>query len=180
MGRRKVDRFLLSILATATPFASAVHASEILQVAEQVPFRDELLISKAVIEECDLPRMQLQALSEEAASRGFELLQRQDLASIQTGKVLAVEIVRADSMRQGAKHVKQMAVAGKLFENGEQIGSFVAQRRSSGGMFGKVMTSCAVLHKCARSIAADISKWLTSPTLGAQLGERRHRLPIEP
>lgn len=180
MERRRLSHLSVFAVSMAASYASSVQAGESVQVAPSVPFRDELLISKAVIEECDLPRKQLEAFTEEAASVGIELVQREGLTSSQSGKVLLVEIVRADSMRQGRKHIKQMAVTGKLFENGKQIGSFVSQRRSGGGLFGEMLTSCAVLQKCVKGVAADMVKWLQNPTDGAQLGTGRNRLPVEP
>ena len=179
-SRRRLSYVSVLAMSIAASFVSSAHASEPVQIAQSIPFRDELLISKAVLDECDLPRKQLEAFTEKAASRGIELVQREGLTSSRSGRVLLVEIVRADSMRQGSKHIKQMAVAGKLFENGEQIGSFVSQRRSGGGMFGDMLTSCAVLQKCVKGVASDVAKWLTNPTQGAQLGTGRHRLPVEP
>lgn len=170
-------RFLSAMLATA--YATAAFPSEI-QVAESIPFRNESQISKVVIEECDLPHKQLEALTEKAASQGFELVQRPGLTSKHPGKVLLIEIVRAGLMSTGTRDVKQMTVTGKLFEDGEQVGSFVAQRRSNGGVFGITMRVCAVLHKCADAIAGDVATWLAHPTPGAQLGERGGRLSIEP
>ena len=179
-GRPRLPHLAVLAMTVVASYSSLAHASEPVQIASSIPFRDELLIPKAVIDECDLPRKQLEAFTEKAASLGVELVQREGLTSSQPGRVLLIEIVRADSMRQGTKHIKQMAVTGKLYENGEQIGSFVSQRRSGGGLFGDMLTSCTVLQKCVKGVASDMAKWLKNPTREAQLGTGRHRLPVEP
>ena len=68
-------------------------------------------------------------------------------------------------------HRKSVTAKGKLFENGKQIGSFLANRVSGGGAFGGYKSSCAIIHACGRAVGKDIAGWLASPAEGARLGD---------
>ena len=68
-------------------------------------------------------------------------------------------------------HRKGITLTGKLFENDRVIASLSAMRSSGGGAFGGFKGSCAVLNRCAETLAKDIATWLGNPTTGARLGE---------
>ena len=71
------------------------------------------------------------------------------------GRVLRMEIAHVG--------VKSVTVEGKLTENGEIIGTFIASRATRSN-------TCRKLEKTLKAIAKDIAKWLPNPTMDAKLG----------
>jgi hypothetical protein len=68
-------------------------------------------------------------------------------------------------------HHKSTLVVGKLYQDGELIGSFTGRRDSMGGMFAGYKGSCSVLGRTVKALGKDIAEWLKAPTMDAQLGD---------
>lgn len=142
-------------------------------IGKSAPFLDEGLIARNVIEECGLPESQMKVLHERAEKSGVSFSENEEAVAARTGKVLVLETTNAISSGNAfLGHRKQVAVRGKLFENGAEIGNFLAIRNSMGGFGAGFKGSCTVLHRCQRAIAEDILEWLKSPTKDARLGDQ--------
>jgi len=152
--------------------ASDAHGSDVIHVSQIAPFENPDAIAPAVRDECDLPRRQIELLVTAAAKRGITLVVNDEVPP-SDGKVLVVQIARADSIgRAGPSyHAKSVALRGKLMQDGKQVGSFVGMRNSTGQAFGMFKSSCAVLELCLKKLASDVSEWLQSPTMNARIGE---------
>lgn len=88
------------------------------------------------------------------------------------GPVLQMEVVGLMGTGGGMyTGPKQLTVRGALTEGGQVLGSFTAQRTTTGGAFGGYKGTCSLLGRCAKAIAKDVSEWLASPTMDARLGE---------
>lgn len=57
-------------------------------------------------------------------------------------------------------------LSGSLVDHGQEIGSFVALRRSF-----RSWTTCGIVDRLNYELAADIAQWLEKPTMNARLGD---------
>ena len=164
-------RYIFAALAVVLS-ASVSLGDDVIHVAKDAPFENPNAIAAAVREECDLPRKQMELLIAAASERGITLVV-DDENPPSEGKVLVLQIARADSIgRAGANyHAKSVALRGKLMQNGQQVGSFVGMRNSTGQAFGVLKSSCTVLELCLKKLASDVAVWLQKPTLNARIGE---------
>ncbi|HEY9182972.1 MAG TPA: hypothetical protein VIQ99_07215 [Gammaproteobacteria bacterium] len=133
-----------------------------------ITFQNEELIERAIITDCDLPNVQLAELQRATSGTSVTLAPQLNDA----GKILEIQIVNAVAGGNAfTGHQKGVTLVGKLFENDREVASFSAMRSSGGGAFGGFKGSCAVLNRCAETLAKDVATWLRKPTPGARLGE---------
>jgi hypothetical protein len=133
-----------------------------------ITYQNEQLIEKAIVTDCDLPNVQLAELQRTAAGTSVTLAPQRADAS----RILEIQIVNAVAGGNAfTGHQKGVTLVGKLLEGDREIASFSAMRSSGGGAFGGFKGSCAVLNRCAETLAKDIAAWLDDPTAGARLGE---------
>ena len=154
-------------------FAGDVIAADPIMMAKPVPYSDDAIIAAKIKKECDIQN-QLAAYTEEYAREEHKITVK-FADAVQTdapGLVLDVHI--KDAVSAGNPfigHRKSTLVTGKLFRDGELIGSFVGRRNSMGGAFGGYKGSCSVLGRTVKALGKDIAEWLKSPTMDAQLGD---------
>lgn len=163
---------LLILGAVATSFGQETQATRAVVIPGAIPYTEGAYIADNIKAECNLPGYQSTALADALRRRGYQPLFTEN-ASIPAGaEVLKLEISSAFSSGNAfTGHKKGMSVSGKLFRNDEQLGSFVAFRRSMGGFLGGFKGSCTVLQRCADEIADDVAEWLASPSANAKLGD---------
>lgn len=83
------------------------------------------------------------------------------------GKKLRLTVVTSRLLGGGIyTGIKWLKVTGSLIENGQEIGSFVALRRSF-----RAWTGCGISDRLSYEVAYDISNWLQKPSLDARLGD---------
>ncbi len=157
----------LSLLA-----GCAIAADPIL-VAKPVPFADDAMIAGKIKKECDIQNQLADYLVEYAREEQRIEVKLASVLSIDApGLVLDMQI--RDAVSEGNPfigHRKSTLVAGKLYRDGELIGSFAARRNSMGGAFAGYKGSCSVLGRTVKVLGKDIAEWLKSPTMNAQLGD---------
>ena len=157
----------LSVLA-----GNAIAADPIL-VAKPVPFADEAIIAGKIKKECDIQNQLADYLEEYAREEQKIEVKFSSALNIEaSGMVLDMQI--KDAVSEGNPfigHRKSTLVAGKLYRDGQLIGSFAARRNSMGGMFAGYKGSCSVLGRTVKSLGKDIAEWLKAPTMDAQLGD---------
>jgi hypothetical protein len=152
-------------LLLAAPLGAQQNAS--IHIAP-IKFQNEDLIERAIVTDCDLPNVQLAELQRAASEERVPLAAQ----SGDAGRTLEIQIVNAVAGGNAfVGHQKGVTLTGKLFENDREVASFSAMRSSGGGAFGGFKGSCAVLNRCAETLAKDITAWLGNPTTGARLGE---------
>ena len=99
------------------------------------------------------------------------VLVAEDVSDGTDGWVLHMEIVNVIGTSGGTwSGKKSVTVQGKLTENDEVIGTFIASRHSRGGAGAIYQGTCDILDRCIKTLAKDIAKWLTNPTMDAKLG----------
>jgi hypothetical protein len=84
--------------------------------------------------------------------------------------VLWIEIANAVDGADGYGG-RQVALFGRLLQDGAKVGSFYARRTTNRGFWAGVPTVCSALHVCQDMLSQDIAAWLKSPTADARLGE---------
>lgn len=120
--------------------------------------------SSNVREECDLQNSLPMFLSEYAPSV--------TPGTPGSGRMLQMEIIGVLGHGGGIySGPKQISVQGTLSDSGQVLGTFTAQRTTTGGAFGGYKGTCSLLGRTAKAVARDVSEWLVSPTMDARLGE---------
>lgn len=141
-------------------------------IGTAAPFVDTSMIAKNILDECALPQSQMKALLEHATKAGVSLVTNEEAVAVKSGKVLVVETTNALSQGNAWRgHAKMVSIRGRLFDNGTEIGNFIALRNSMGGMAAGFMSSCAVLYRCQNALARDVLEWLKNPVKDARLGD---------
>jgi hypothetical protein len=146
----------------------------VIYVGKVAPFSEGSVITRAVVDDCNLPARQIEFIEKAAAEDGALRVVRDDNAvKAGKGRVLFVEIVDAESdgSSYAGHRLRQLMVKGRLLENGVEIGSFTGVRHSRGGAFARYKSSCAVLGRCIETLGKDIALWLKKPEMNSRLGE---------
>ena len=161
------------IAVLAAPLLLAVVAiarAETITVPAEVPFAAGIDVTEAVRNECTL-QTRLPKFIVDGAERGVDVVIGDTAAENASGKVLQLEFTNILGFGGGAwSGPKSVTVTGKLYENGQLIGNFVASRYSTGGAFGGFKGTCSILGRCIETLGVDIGRWLKSPTMDARLG----------
>lgn len=163
------------VVATVT-FCAGIHivaaADGTIYMSQTAPYSDSKAVAQAILQECDLPAQQAQLLHAAANERGIVLVLDDAAVKAGKGRVLHVEITNAVSSGNAfIGHRKQVAVKGRLLEDGTEIGTFSGLRHSGGGFAAGFKGSCTVLNRCAKALAKDITLWLANPRMDARIGE---------
>tara|TARA_R110002111_G_scaffold162922_3_gene229258 strand:- start:62 stop:565 length:504 start_codon:yes stop_codon:yes gene_type:complete len=140
-------------------------------IDDKVSFAKDANIKSAVKNECKLEDKFANFLEQYISDAGITVVRASSDGAKSVNKRLHVEIDRVMGAGGGWTGGKMVHAVGKLTENGKIIGSFSVQRSSSGGMFGAFKGTCSLLGRDVKSMARDVSEWITSPTKDARLGE---------
>jgi hypothetical protein len=160
----------LPAVALLILLARGAAGEEPIYVARTAPFTHPDTMSQAIVAECEMPERQIAGLVAEAKAAGVDLVVSDDAAAAGKGRVLVVEIANAVDGADGYGG-RQVALFGRLLQDGAKVGSFYARRTTNRGFFAGVPTTCAALHVCQDTLSHDIAVWLKSPTADARLGE---------
>jgi hypothetical protein len=147
-------------------------ADGVIYISGSVPYAEGAPVAQNIRDECRLGAQQAEFI-EQFAREGGITVQRDDTAvAAGSGRILRVEITNAVSSGNAfIGHQKQVAVRGRLIENGAEVGDFTGVRSSMGGAFGGYKGSCAVLGRCVQALGKDIAGWLKAPGRGSRIGE---------
>lgn len=157
--------FVAIVLLQAVPAIA-----EPLTVQKPIGFAKDAMVRDAVRDECEL-QTRLPDFVAEAAT-GWNVSFAEDIASVHSGKVLALEITETDEHGNAfTGRSKSLTVKGELRENGKVIGSFRARRSTMGGVFGGYKGNCAFFGRCAKAIGQDIAGWLQKPGMNSVLSD---------
>ena len=164
----------VAVLGLVSLTAGAQDAVKSVVIPELVQFAKPDIVEKSIVSDCALPSRMNESLTTALKAAGIESKAAENPQPGAGANVLQLEI--ADAVASGnafVGHRKMVTVAGTLFQNGRQVGKFVATRNSGGGMGAGFKSSCAVLGRCTVTLGQDIAKWLASPVDGARLGDAR-------
>lgn len=145
---------------------SAAVAGGPVTIPESVPYATDASIKDAIKTECDLGRGLSRSLLHYA--REFDVTIEVAPATTEStpGRALTLKIVSAEGNPGGRwTGGKAVTVEGKLYEQGNAIGSFTARRVTKSGY-----RLCDALDKDVRVIGVDILKWLRKPEMNSTLG----------
>lgn len=159
-------------LMLAMACVPSAYAAEGIALKTPVAFNEDADIPKAVREECKLETELPASIIDEAKKHGATVTLSADAKTAGPGRVLDLEIT--DAVADGNAfigHRKSMSVKGKLYQDGQVVGSFKDRRTSMGGAFGGFKGNCAVLVRTAKAIGEDVGNWLGQPGMDARLGD---------
>ena len=155
----------------ALSIAGLTHAETIV-IDEKVVFAKGAEIRQAVKDECQLEQKFSRFLDEYMSGQGIAVVTANSSKAKGVDKRLHIEIDRVEGGGGGAwSGGKMVHAVGSLTEKGKVIGSFKVQRTSGGGAFGAFKGTCSILGRDVKAMAKDVSRWITSPSKDARLGE---------
>ena len=139
------------------------------RVPNPIPFGDDVQVRDKVRSEYDLGKKTAQFIAQ----------YRDDIAVVSgnlgnSGRVLDVKITQVFAAGGGAfSGPKWMELTGTLKQVGKHVASFRAKRFSTGGAFGALKGTCAIIGRCTKTLGKDVAMWLKDPKDGAKLGDAR-------
>ncbi len=137
-----------------------------------IPFAQDAIIAGAVKRECGLGEKLSMFTMDYAREKGVVVTRQPEVSNNADGRVLVMEI--SDAVADGNAfigHHTHTTVKGRLYQDHQQTGSFIARRNSMGGAFGGFKGNCSVLGRTVKALGEDIAGWLTHPVEGAMLGD---------
>ena len=166
----KLNTMFIAVLSIMVTQSIAV-AQEV-QVPAVVKFSNNAHVREAVVNECNLQSKLPHFIRTYGKKNGVDVvLSNKALNKKQKGRVLLLEITDVNGAGGGAfSGAKSVDVKGRLYENGKLIGSFIASRYSTGGLFAGFKGTCSILGRCVKTLGSDIAKWLKNPRKDAKLG----------
>lgn len=165
----KLEIALAAALA-CSPFGAQAYE---VSVPRPVPLAEDNEIAGNIKRECALDDKLAHYIAEFGRAAGHDVrFVASDAKQTGRGRFLAVELRDAVSSGNAfVGHRKSASVRGKLYEDGELIGSFRGRRDSMGGAFGGYKGSCSVLGRTVKALGKDIVDWMASPSMDADLGD---------
>lgn len=152
--------------------AGAVHA-ETVTIPRAARYAEDSDVATNIKTECDLPGKLSLYIGEFAKENRIDTRIADQVSRNDPGKVLVIEIDEAVSRGNAfIGHQKFTRASGALYQDGRELGNFVAQRFSMGGAFAGYKGSCSVLGRTVKAIGKDVAEWMKAPTKDAQLGDR--------
>jgi hypothetical protein len=158
--------FPIIIAAALYICTSTIAADATIGIPKVVPYAPGLVVSDGVRNECQVGE-KLSAYVQSAAKNA----KPSDTPNV--GRYVDMTITEVLAFRGGWSGPKSITVAGSLLKNGAKVATFRAQRFSTGGIWGPMKGTCAIVARCTKAIAKDIADWLKNPVDGAQLGDAK-------
>jgi hypothetical protein len=119
-----------------------------IKVARSIPYAEDAEIAGKIRRECQIQTQLAEFIDVFGTKNGHSIQLLDAVDETMDGKVLVVEI--RDAISDGNAflgHRKSTSARGKLYENGELVGSFKARRNSMGGAFAGFKGSFSVLGR---------------------------------
>jgi hypothetical protein len=156
---RKRGLVLFIILLGVASSQSWAAEPRVIYVSQTAPFLKPSAIDEHIVESCALPAKQIESIIEEAKDDGtFKVLKDDEAVKANKGYVLEVKIENATPPNNA-----HMAIQGRLFENGTEIGNFFGVRRTMGGFGAGFKSTCTIISRCAEALGKDVVEWLKNP-----------------
>jgi hypothetical protein len=155
-----------------TSCASTPDTQEEYWISTSIPFAENSGVTDKVKVECNLDT-ELPPLIAAESTKSFRIIRTPNpLDDVENaGKtVLYLQFTHISGLPGGTySGVKRAKVRGELKKDGEVIASFLASRRTLGGLSG----TCGMLRHINKALVRDITTWLENPTMDAKLGDAR-------
>ncbi|PCJ57458.1 MAG: hypothetical protein COA79_15620 [Planctomycetota bacterium] len=160
----------IALLNGCSTNKTSVVKKDVTLIIKEVKFSKEVVISKAVQEECNLKKSLVKFIKKTAAPQYTKVLTNAT-SDTQNSHILTIEISQVVAGGGGLwSGSKSVMIKGTLTQDGTQLGSFKGFRYSSGGAWGAYKGTCVILNRCVRTLAKDVTQWLANPTVGARIG----------
>ena len=162
---------LVFVAVLLIPVPHAAEKGQLVTISRALEFAENSQVPDKVKTECWL-EPKLPRYIKQFAKKKTNVAFAEDVDNSTEGWMLHIEIGDVIGGSGGSwSGAKWVTVQGRLTDNGEIIGTFIAKRGTSGfgggpGGHG----TCTMLGRCMKTIGKDIAKWLTNPTMDARLG----------
>lgn len=144
------------------------------QMPRPVPYWADADVAGNIRKECTIQTQLADYTQEYSRARSIEVTFVERVGADLAGRVLELEIRDAQSTGNAwVGHRKSTSVRGKLYQDGELIGSFRGRRDSMGGAFAGYKGSCSVLGRTVKALGKDIAEFLAAPALDIDLGDMK-------
>lgn len=153
----------LMILGLLTGVSFAQESSlPIVYIGERAEYKDVDVISDNIVKECTkLNAASVNYFKHYAEKLGYEVRTGDRDTDSPQDKFLKLYILNAHSGGNAfTGHHKSVKILAELYENGRLVASVEKERRSSGGFFGDLKSSCSVLDRCVKTLGSDVAKWM--------------------
>lgn len=161
------------LVALIAVLAAGSARADVVTLPRSAPWTDASTIATNIKTECDLPGKLSAYIAEYAEERRISTRFADAVSPNDAGRVLVVEIDEAVSRGNAfIGHQKFTRARGALYQDGQELGTFVAQRYSMGGAFAGYKGSCSVLGRTVKAIGKDVAEWMAAPTKDARLGDQ--------
>jgi hypothetical protein len=161
---------LVAVMAAVT---GAVAHAETVQVQRPTPYGEESYVADKIKQECKITEQLPDFLGKYAKEQDIDVKYVENASPELPGRVLVMHIVSSTSQGNAfIGHAKSTTVKGELYQDGQMVGDFIAERDSMGGMFAGFKGSCSVLGRTVKVLGEDIATWLKHPQMKSALGDR--------
>jgi len=159
----------LLLMATLSLLASCQHGTDqtrAIVLPYAAPYETGIRVRPAIRRECDLERRVARVIASEIRGQFNPVKMVPPTNTHAPGLALDLRIINVEGKSGGARGSKSLTVAGKLYDNGNVVGDFIATRRTKRGRH-----TCRMMWENIEEIAEDVSRWLEAPTRNAYLGD---------
>jgi hypothetical protein len=173
IGNQGKSMFSRTVIAGALLCAGTAACAQTITLPRTAPYAEGSHIAGNIKTECDLPNKLAAYVAEYAQEKRLDTRVADSVSPSDPGKVLVLEI--EESVSRGNAfigHQKFTRARGALYQDGQEIGNFIAQRYSMGGAFAGYKGSCSVLGRTVKAIGKDVADWLAAPSMEAHLGDQ--------
>lgn len=151
------------LLGTLTLLPAAGFASERLFVQVPAILDPAAPIAAAVKRECGV-----ESLVGNHALKSIGSARSTDTDQVGANKLLKLTILSVHGAGGGGwSGPKSMTVRADLLQGGQVVRTTVLQRSSTGGVFGGMSGTCAIMERIAVALGKDVSVWLSMPAVQA-------------
>jgi len=141
-------------------------------ISTSTPFADDSGVTDTVKMQCNLDTELPHLIAAESTRKLLIIRTPNPLEDLESrGRtVLYLQFTHVFGLPGGTvSGVKRAKVSGELKKDGEIIASFLASRRTLGGLSG----TCGMLRHINKALVKDITTWLENPTMDAKLGDAK-------
>lgn len=153
-------RLFVALFVALVP-AAALADDAVILVSPAAAFSNPDMIATNIKVECGLPTYQAGAVHRQMEASGVAAKVSDKDEVPGNGRFLMLRIENAMSAGNAfIGHRKQVTTSAKLYDNGKEVARSGHTRDSMGGFGAGFKGSCAVLQRCADTLAIDITTWL--------------------
>ena len=156
--------FILFLVAQGMAAVFNAHAQERIFVRAPAVFDKTAPIADSVKAECAVDTLLGQQVYARVSEKFPGSAQVRELGEAGKNKVLNLTILSVHGVGGGSwSGPKSISLRADLMQDNQVIATTMKQRSSTGGVFGGVTGTCAIMERIAVALGRDVVAWLASP-----------------